>query len=107
MAKATVRTPTAFGLADNYPNPFNPSTTIGYVLPAEAEVRLEVFNIAGQRVRVLLDTHQPAGHYTVEWDSRNAQRQAVASGMYFYRLQASTDAATSPFHDVKRMLLIR
>ena len=107
MAKATVRTPTAFGLADNYPNPFNPSTTIGYVLPAEAEVRLEVFNIAGQRVRVLLDTHQPAGHYTVEWDSRNAQGQAVASGMYFYRLQASTDAATSPFHDVKRMLLIR
>ena len=107
MAKATVRTPTAFGLADNYPNPFNPSTTIGYVLPAEAEVRLEVFNIAGQRVRVLLDTHQPAGHYTVEWDSRNAQGQTVASGMYFYRLQASTDAATSPFHDVKRMLLIR
>ena len=84
--------PPAFGLADNYPNPFNPSTTIGYALPAESEVRLEVFNTAGQRVRVLLATHQPAGHYTVEWDTRDAQGQAVASGVYFYRLQASIDA---------------
>ena len=70
-------------------------------------MRLEVFNISGQRVRVLLDTHQPAGHYTVEWDTRDAQGQAVASGVYFYRLQASTDAGARPFHDVKRMLLIR
>ena len=106
-SKATVSVPAAFGLADNYPNPFNPSTTIGYALPAESEVRLEVFNIAGQRVRVLLDTHQPAGHYTVEWDTRDAQGQAVASGVYFYRLQASIDAGARPFHDVKRMLLIR
>ena len=106
-SKATVSVPTAFGLADNYPNPFNPSTTIGYALSAESAVRLEVFNIAGQRVRVLLDTHQPAGHYTVEWDTRDAQGQAVASGVYFYRLQASIDAAARPFHDVKRMLLIR
>ena len=106
-SKATVSVPTAFGLADNYPNPFNPSTTIGYALPAESEVRLEVFNTAGQRVRVLLDTHQPAGHYTVEWDTRDAQGQAVASGVYFYRLQASTNAGARPLHAVKRMLLIR
>ena len=65
-------------------------------------MQLEVFNVVGQRVRVLLDTHQPAGHYTVEWDTRErAGARPWHLGVYFYRLQASNDAGARPLHDVK------
>ena len=99
--------PLEFALADNYPNPFNPTTTIGYVLPTAADVRLEVFNLAGQHITTLVSAHQLAGRHTVEWDATDAQGQAVVSGVYFYRLQASPGAALDQFDAVKRMLLIR
>ena len=99
--------PLEFALADNYPNPFNPATTIGYVLPAAADVRLEVFNLAGQHITTLVSAYQLAGRHAVEWDATNAQGQAVASGVYFYRLQAAPSTARDEFGAVKRMLLIR
>ena len=106
-AKPTAAGPSAFALADNYPNPFNPATTIGYVLPTAADVRLEVFNLAGQHITTLVSAYQLAGRHTVEWDATNAQGQAVASGVYFYRLQAAPSTALDEFGAVKRMLLIR
>ena len=106
-AKPTAAGPSAFALADNYPNPFNPATTIGYVLPAAADVRLEVFNLAGQHIITLVSAYQLAGRHTVEWDATDAQGQAVASGVYFYRLQAAPSTALDEFGAVKRMLLIR
>jgi PKD repeat protein/fibronectin type 3 domain-containing protein len=93
--------PSQFALVQNFPNPFNPETTIAYDLSERAPVRLEIYDILGQRVRVLMDEVQVAGRYQVRWDGRNAQGQGVGSGVYFYRLQAGG------FNQVRRMLLLK
>jgi len=93
--------PRAFSLAQNYPNPFNPSTTIRYQLEASRVVRLDIFNLLGQRVRTLVDAPQEAGVHSVRWDGRNEAGEAVASGVYVYRLRAGSFVAT------QTMLLIR
>ncbi len=94
--------PAVFSLAANYPNPFNPQTTIQYALPQAADVGLTVYNVLGQPIRTLVAEHQAAGRYAVEWDATNDSGQSVSSGMYFYRLQAGGD-----FLDVKKMLLLK
>ncbi len=94
--------PVVFSLADNYPNPFNPQTTIQYALPQAADVMLTVYNVVGQPVRTLVAEHQAAGRYAVEWDATNDSGHSVSSGMYFYRLQAGGD-----FLDIKKMLLLK
>ncbi|GEM_PF-2749823 len=81
--------PTAFQLEQNYPNPFNPSTAISYQLPAVSRVRLEIYNLLGQKVRTLVDQQQPGGRYTVEWNGRDENGSEVSSGVYFYRLSVS------------------
>ncbi|HTR99385.1 MAG TPA: choice-of-anchor D domain-containing protein [Bacteroidota bacterium] len=80
--------PRSFELEQNYPNPFNPSTTITYLLPAPADVRLEILTVLGQRVRVLESGFRPAATHTVVWDGRDDRGQTVASGVYFCRLVA-------------------
>ena len=94
--------PTAFALAENVPNPFNPATTIRYALPQAAEVELIVYNVVGQPVRTLVAEHQRPGHYAVEWDAADDSGHSLASGLYFYRLQAG-----GTFRAVKKMLLLR
>ena len=81
--------PKGFGLGPNYPNPFNPSTVIPYQLPIAARVRLEVFNVLGQRVATLVDGDRPAGFHSAVWDATNGSNQAVATGVYIYRLTAA------------------
>jgi len=88
--------PDHFSLSQNHPNPFNPTTQIKYALPKDCWVRLEVFNILGQRVGNLVDGRQKAGYKTVRWDASR-----VASGVYIYRLQAKG------FVETKRMVLLR
>ncbi len=78
--------PAGFALGPNYPNPFNPSTILPYQLPVSTPVRLEVFNLLGQRVTTLVDGHRPAGAHTAVWDATDAAGQAVGAGVYFYRL---------------------
>ena len=78
--------PQTIALGSNYPNPFNPSTLIPYQLAASAPVRLEVFNILGQRVATLVDEEQGAGAYVARWDGTDAVGRAAASGVYIYRL---------------------
>ena len=78
--------PSEVALGQNYPNPFNPSTLIPYQLSAPSPVRLEVFNILGQRVATLVDGEQGAGAYMARWDGTDAAGRAAASGVYFYRL---------------------
>ena len=75
------------GLAPNAPNPFNPSTLIPYRLDADGPVRLEIYNLLGQRVRTLVDEAQTAGAYRVHWDARDAAGRRVSSGVYFLRLR--------------------
>ena len=93
--------PTAFSLADNFPNPFNPATTIQYALPYAADVQLTVYNVLGQPVRTLLAEHQNAGRYVVEWNATDDSGHSLSAGIYFYRLQAGE------FHEVKKMLLLK
>ncbi len=102
-AKAAIQPrPTAFALADNFPNPFNPTTTIQYALPQAADVELTVYNIMGQPVRTLVAEHQSAGRYAVEWDATDDSGHSLSSGMYLYRLQVGGE-----FLKVKKMLLLR
>lgn len=88
-------------LEPNYPNPFNLSTTIGYALPAPSEVRLVIYSLIGQPVRVLVQDRQEGGHYQVAWDGKDEQGELVSSGVYLYRL-------VSPgLVETRRMLLLK
>ena len=92
--------PDGFALGQNYPNPFNPSTIIPYHLSASSHVRLEVFNLLGQRLVTLVDAEQAAGAHTALWDATNAAGQAVSAGVYIYRLTVGAK------HQTGRMVLI-
>ena len=78
--------PQNFDLSNNYPNPFNPSTTIEYALPAAGQVTIKVYNSLGQEVRTLVDDFQQAGYKSVVWDGKNHGGSPVASGTYIYRV---------------------
>ncbi len=94
--------PNKFALHQNYPNPFNSSTTIKYELPAgQHPVRLIIYDLLGHQVRSLVDEdHQQAGVYQINWDGRDDAGKAVASGVYFYRLQTGKQIF------IKKMVLI-
>jgi galactose oxidase-like protein len=92
--------PAVFALRQNQPNPFEARTTIGFDLPTGAVVRLEVFDVAGRRLRVLADCYYAPGYYTVEWDKRTTSGSSVGPGMYFYRIQAG------PFRARRKMVLL-
>ena len=88
-------------LEQNFPNPFNPSTSIRFNLPARKKVDLEIFTITGEKVRTLIANEMKAGVHDVPWDGRNEKGRSVASGLYIYRLK------TEDFTRSKKMLLIR
>ncbi len=92
--------PEGFFLGQNYPNPFNPSTNIPYQLPASTHVRLEVFNMLGQRIATLVDRERPPGFHTARWDGTDVAGRAVAAGVYLYRLQSGGTSLT------QRMVLV-
>ncbi|MFH1841724.1 MAG: FlgD immunoglobulin-like domain containing protein, partial [bacterium] len=79
--------PVVLRLAGNFPNPFNPSTTIRFALPAAGPVRVTVYDLAGGRVRTLLRATRPAGDNTVVWNGRDDAGRPVASGAYYARLE--------------------
>ena len=79
--------PEGFALGQNYPNPFNPSTVIPYQLATAGRVRLEVFNVLGQRVATLVDGDRSAGVHTAVWDATDESGRAVGAGVYIYRLR--------------------
>jgi hypothetical protein len=95
--------PTRFSLSQNYPNPFNPTTIIEFYNPSikPARATLEIFNILGQRTRLLFDGMAAPGENRVEWDGCDESGYRVATGIYFYRLK--TDAATM----TRKMILIK
>ena len=98
--------PVRFNLGQSYPNPFNPSTIIPYELAEAARVRLDVFNVVGQRVTTLVDDEQAAGSYTAQWDARDASGQGVASGVYLYRLMAASTSSADEAMATRRMVLV-
>ena len=94
--------PRQYALFANFPNPFNPSTSIEYALPEATAVELAVYDILGQKVQTLVG-HQRlgAGYYRLTWDGRDHAGRAVASGLYFYRL------ATPEFVQTRKMTLLK
>jgi hypothetical protein len=96
--------PDHFALQQNYPNPFNPSTTIEYQIPEDAMVNIPVYNILGQEVRSLVEGFQTAGFYSVVFDAAT-----LPSGVYFYRLNASSVSGgnTDQFQETKKLVLIK
>jgi hypothetical protein len=95
--------PNIYSLDQAYPNPFNPNTTIRYQLPENSNVSLKVYNTLGQHVVTLNDKVESAGFKSVEWNASN-----VASGVYFYRLEAtSVSDPGKTFRQVKKLLLVR
>ncbi|MFZ0389493.1 MAG: C25 family cysteine peptidase [Calditrichia bacterium] len=93
--------PTRFKLEQNWPNPFNPVTTISYALPKAADVKLTIYNTLGQKVKTLVNSRQPSDFYQVQWDGTNQTGLPVASGIYVYRLQAGSKVA------VKKLMLMK
>ena len=95
VASETTTTPTAFSLGTNYPNPFNPTTTIPLVVPAGARnVDLTIYNVLGQPMRRVWTGPLEAGEHRLTWDGRDAQGQPVAAGVYVYRLQVDEQTHT-------------
>ena len=80
--------PGAFELDQNYPNAFNPSTTISFQLPRTENVRIVIYDLAGRQVRELLNESKGESSHTVEWTGRNQSGQTVATGMYIYQIKA-------------------
>ncbi len=99
-------TPTAFLLNENYPNPFNPTTTISYGVPEDASVLVEVYNLLGQMVVTLAEGVHQAGNYTVAWDGRDSEGNQLGSGIYFYRMNA-VGGSGATFTSMKKMVLMK
>jgi len=98
---ADMELPAQFSLSANYPNPFNPETRINYSISKACPVKLEVFNVLGQKIKTLVDENQSVGNKEVVWDGRNDAGEQVASGVYLYRLQAKD------FVQTKKMVLMK
>ena len=93
--------PTVFSLSQNYPNPFNPKTFIRFALPRDSWVKMEIYNILGQRVKTLVDEKLTAGAKEVEWDGKDDKGFEVGSGIYFYKIKADD------FSDIKKMVMLK
>ena len=91
----------AYLVGGNYPNPFNPSTTISYTVDQPSDIRLTVFDIRGRRVITLVDRFQDQGVYHIQWDGTNSSGRALASGVYFYRMEAENYSVT------RKMVLLK
>jgi len=95
-------TPTEFALLQNFPNPFNPETTIKYNVANGGNVSLRIYNVVGQVVKTLVAEQQNAGRYTVRWSGTDDRGVSVSSGIYFYQITAGSD-----FQDVKKLMLLK
>jgi len=101
LKEMSTQRPTTITLLPNYPNPFNASTTIRYLLPAAGDIRLEIYDLQGRRVRSLHQGPQAAGEHAAVWDSCDEAGRVVASGLYFSRLSGEG------FTRSRRMFLVR
>ncbi len=93
--------PEVFSLGQNFPNPFNPITKIGYGLPEDSHVEIAIYNILGQKVKTLISERQAPGYRFATWDGRDNSGRFVSTGVYIYVMTAGS------FHDVKKLLLLK
>jgi hypothetical protein len=99
--EVSVSTPRTFKLHPNYPNPFNPETTIKYEIPRQEKVRILIYNVLGQVVKELVNDNKKSGYYTIKWHGTDNLGRQAASGIYFYRINAGK------FNLTRKMVLIR
>jgi len=93
--------PSGFSLSANYPNPFNPETTIAYTLPEASKVQITIYNVLGQHVKTLVNEFKPVGDYSVKWDVTNDDGVKLTSGVYIYRMQAGS------FIESKKLMMMK
>jgi hypothetical protein len=93
--------PQRFALEKNFPNPFNPSTTIRYELPEEAMVNVTIYDMMGRQVSTLVSSHQNAGYKSTQWNATNDSGEPVGAGLYLYRIEADN------FVQTKKMILLK
>ncbi|GEM_PF-2284796 len=99
--------PATFALMQNFPNPFNPSTSIRYALPVDARVTVKVFDLLGREVVTLVDDVQAAGAQTLTWNGLNSTGSQVSSGIYMYRMEARPNGQGVSFQSTMKMLLLK
>lgn len=107
----TATLPSTYQIFDNYPNPFNPETTLRYAISNDAgslsQVRITIFDALGHQVKELVNTNQTPGEYRVVWDGRDDSGNPVASGIYLYQFTAKNITNGNTFREVKRMTLVK
>jgi len=105
QSRSSAERPHSFVLHQNYPNPFNPSTVIQFDLESPSHVRLEVFNVFGQRIKVVIDEQLNPGRHVVAWDGREESGAPAATGVYILRATAQQLAGRAVL--TKKMMLMR
>ena len=101
VSQKVIAVPDEFSLHNNYPNPFNPVTTIQYDIPIDGKVLLVVYDILGRHVKTLVNTSQSAGYKSIRWNGTNDYGQTSSAGVYFYHLQ------TVGYSKVRKMVLLK
>lgn len=99
--------PEHFELFSNYPNPFNPTTTIRFALPVSSEVMLRVYDVVGREVATLAEGIREAGYHTVVWNGQSISGTPMASGVYFFRLNAKAADGSRSFTDMKKIMFLK
>ena len=94
-------TPLHYSVKQNYPNPFNNETIIYYTLPEKNNVKVEIYNFMGQRVKVLIDEEKDAGYHKIVWNAKDAMERQVSTGLYFSRFTAGE------FQDIKKLIYMK
>lgn len=101
VASVDSRLPGSFALMQNYPNPFNPSTQVKFDVPTRSQVRIDIYNVLGQKVKTLVNEMMDAGSYTADWDGSSEGGSSVSSGVYFYKMVAGDYVST------KKMMMLK
>ncbi|MFQ6608280.1 MAG: FlgD immunoglobulin-like domain containing protein [Fidelibacterota bacterium] len=99
--------PEEYSLTMNFPNPFNPATTIRYDLPEASYVSLVIYDILGREVRTILDNREEAGFKSVIWDGKDNSGNMASTGIYIYTLKARSQESKKTFHKTRKMVLLR
>ena len=102
---ADVNIPGTFALSQNYPNPFNPSTKIDYSIPTDARVKIELYNIAGQKIADLVNNEQSAGFYSINVNASSFKN--ITSGVYIYKMTATENVTGKNFVSSKKLMLMK
>ena len=105
-AENEIESPNTISLKQNFPNPFNPTTSIEFSLPVAADVQLIVYNVLGQQVAKLINDQRSAGIHSVLWNANDSNGMKLSSGIYFYMLKAS-GVDGNEFQEIKKMVLLK